>query len=188
MWTHEDTMWTDADCLQKCGQMQTINADSTETRSMLRAMVRYGTPLISRASAIFWDDYVGRAFHVNDRARMIFWALRTTADKWCGQMRTVWNNAEKCRQTAEKCGQTADMREWKCFDIERLCLVTYPYLRMIFTLFFSRVKVRTVHGTQKVMDWVLLPFWARHVKNQNFSVKKIVRCLMCSCELVHNTV
>ena len=41
MWTHADKMWTDADCPQKCGQMRTINADSTETRSMQRAMV-YG--------------------------------------------------------------------------------------------------------------------------------------------------
>ena len=43
MWTHADKMWTDADCLQECGQMRTINADSTETRSMQRAMVWYGT-------------------------------------------------------------------------------------------------------------------------------------------------
>ena len=45
MWTHADTMWTDADCPQKCGQMWTINADSTKTRSMQRAMygiVSYG--------------------------------------------------------------------------------------------------------------------------------------------------
>ena len=37
MWTHADTMWTDAECPQKCGKMQTINADSTKTHSMQRA-------------------------------------------------------------------------------------------------------------------------------------------------------
>jgi len=31
MCMHADTMWTDADCPQNCGQIQTINADSTET-------------------------------------------------------------------------------------------------------------------------------------------------------------
>jgi len=39
MWTHADKMLTDVGCPQKCGQMQTINADSTKTRSMQRAMV-----------------------------------------------------------------------------------------------------------------------------------------------------
>ena len=45
MQTNADTMWTDGDCPQKCGQMQTINADSTETHSMQRAIngKRYGT-------------------------------------------------------------------------------------------------------------------------------------------------
>jgi len=28
MWTHADTMWTDADCPQKRRQMWTINADN----------------------------------------------------------------------------------------------------------------------------------------------------------------
>jgi hypothetical protein len=43
MWTHADKMWTDADCPQKCGQILTKDADSTETHSMQRAMVGYGT-------------------------------------------------------------------------------------------------------------------------------------------------
>jgi hypothetical protein len=43
MWTHADKRWTDADCPQKYGQMQTINVDSTETCSMQRAVVCYGT-------------------------------------------------------------------------------------------------------------------------------------------------
>jgi hypothetical protein len=30
---------------------------------------------------------------------LILWTLQTTADKKCGQMWTVRNNAEKCRQT-----------------------------------------------------------------------------------------
>ena len=37
MWTHADTMLTDAKCPQKCGKMRTINADSTKIRSMQRA-------------------------------------------------------------------------------------------------------------------------------------------------------
>ena len=41
MWTHADTMWTDVDCLQKCGQMRTINADSTKTRSMKEELREY---------------------------------------------------------------------------------------------------------------------------------------------------
>jgi hypothetical protein len=65
-------------------------------------------------------------------------------------MQTVCNDVEKCRHTAEKCWQTWDMRKWKCFNIEKLCLVNYPYLCMIFTIFFSRAKVRTVHSTYKV--------------------------------------
>jgi hypothetical protein len=49
---------------------------------------------------------------------LVFWTLQTNADKRCGQMPTVRNNAEKCIQTAEKFiqtaekfGQTADMWE-----------------------------------------------------------------------------
>jgi len=38
---------------------------------------------------------------VNDPASIILWTLQTTADKRCGQMQTVRNNAEKCKQTAE---------------------------------------------------------------------------------------
>ena len=87
------------------------------------------------------------------RQEWIFSTVQTTADKRCGQMRPVRNNAEKCRQTAETCGQTADMKEWKRFDIERLCLVTYPYFRMRFTIFFRRAKVLTVHSTLKVLTW-----------------------------------
>ena len=37
MWTHADTMLTDAKCPQKCGKMRTINADSTKICSMQRA-------------------------------------------------------------------------------------------------------------------------------------------------------
>ena len=151
MWTHADKMWTDADCPQKCGQMQTINADSTETHSMQRAMVWYcpyrTVHLRSGEQARYFEVIKLLRFVWMIWQELIFWTLQTTMDKRCGQMRTVRNNAGKCRQTAEKCRQTADMREWKCFDIERLCLITYPYLHMIFTIFFSRAKVRTVHST-----------------------------------------
>ena len=47
MWTHADKMWTDADCPQKCGQMQTINADSTETRMVLYGTILYTSDLVS---------------------------------------------------------------------------------------------------------------------------------------------
>ena len=55
MWIHADTMWTDADCPQKCGKTRTINTDSTKNRSMQRVIngKRYGTPPIRQASAIF---------------------------------------------------------------------------------------------------------------------------------------
>ena len=45
MWTHADTLLTDADCMQKCGQMRTIkNVDSTATCSTkeLYSMVYIG--------------------------------------------------------------------------------------------------------------------------------------------------
>ena len=153
MWTHADKMWTDADCPQKCGQMRTINADITETRSMLRAMVwyctvRYRTPPSGERVRYFEVIKLALVSVWMIRQELIFWTRQTkNADKRCGQMRTFRNNAEKCRQTTEICGQTADMREWKCFDIERLCLVTYRYLRKIFTIFFSCAKVLTVHST-----------------------------------------
>ena len=41
MWTHADTVWTDVDCPQKYGQMQTINSDSTKTHSMQTEEVWY---------------------------------------------------------------------------------------------------------------------------------------------------
>ena len=150
MWTHADKMWTDTDCLQKCGQMRTIKADSTETRSMQRAIngKRYGMYTSDPANErdiLRWLSW--HCFPWMIRQALILWTLQTTVDKRCGQMRTVHNNAEKCRQTVEKCEQTADMQEWKSFDIERFCLVTYAYLCIIFTIFFSRAKVHTVHST-----------------------------------------
>ena len=53
MWTHADIIWTDADCPQKCGQMWTIHADNTKTRSILRVMVPYSIPPIRQARTIF---------------------------------------------------------------------------------------------------------------------------------------
>jgi hypothetical protein len=60
MWTYADTMWTDADCSQKCGEMWTINVDSTKTCSITRAIngkryvqIQYSTPPIGQASVIF---------------------------------------------------------------------------------------------------------------------------------------
>ena len=148
---HADTMWTDADCPQKCGQMWTTNADSTKTRSMQRAIngkgygaIRYTSNPVSKHDILRWLSW--RWFPWIIRKELILWTLQTTADKRCGQMQTVHNNAEKCRQTAENSWQTADMWEWKIFDIERLCQVSYPYLRMVFTIFFSRAKVRMVHS------------------------------------------
>jgi hypothetical protein len=152
MWTHADTMWTQADCLQKCGQMRTINTDSTDTSTMQRAingkryrMVWYTSDPGSQHNILRWLSW--RCVPWRIRQELILWTLQTTVDKRCGLMRAVHNNAEKCRQTAEKCGQIADVWEWKSFDIERLCLVTYAYLCIIFTLFFSRAKVHTVHST-----------------------------------------
>jgi hypothetical protein len=155
-------MWTDADCPQKCGQMWTINVDSTKTHSMQRAMVQYNT---GYGMVHLWSGKRVQYFESIKLAllsvwmmgqELNFWTLQTDADKRCGQMWTVRNNAEKCRQNAEKCGQTADMWEWKCFDIERLFLLTYAYLRMIFTIFFSCSKVHTVHSTYKVRTCTFL--------------------------------
>ena len=127
-------------------------------QSMGRGMVLYGTPPIWQATAIFEAIKLALLSVWMIQQELTFWTLQTTADKRCGQVQTVHNNAEKCRQTPEKCGQTADMLEWKCFDIERLCLVTYPYLCMIFTIFFSCVKVRAVYSTYNVRTCTFLVF------------------------------
>jgi len=152
MWTHADTMWTDADSPQKSGQMRTINVDSTKTCSMQRAIngkrygkVRYTSNPASKHNILRQLSWF--CFPWIIRQEFILWTMQSTADKRCGQMWTVSNSVEKCRQTAEKCGQTADMWEWKSFHIERLYLVTYPYLCTVFAIFFSHTKVCTVHST-----------------------------------------
>ena len=61
--------------------------------------------------------------------------LQTTVVKRCGQMLTVRNKCRKMQTNLGKYGQTADMREWKNFDIERLCLVNFSYICIVFTLF-----------------------------------------------------
>ena len=160
-------MWTDAD--NKGGQ----HRDPLHAKS--NGMVQY-------SMVHLWSGKPARYFEAIKLAllsvwmigqELIFWTLQTTADKRCGQMRTVRNNAEKCRQTAEKYGQTADMREWKCFDIERLCRVTYPYLRIIFTIFFSRAKVRTVHSTWKVRTCTFL---AQRARISDYNTYRKSRC------------
>ena len=155
MWTDADTLWTHTDCLQKCGQMWTMNVDSTKPyRDPLHAKsnqweeVWYTSDSASKRSI---EAIKLALLPVNDPARIIF---VDTADKRWRQMRNVCNNVEKCRptvekcgQTADKCGETADMWEWKSFNIERLCLVTYSYLCTVFTIFFSHAKVHMVHST-----------------------------------------
>ena len=98
MWTCADKMWTDAD--------DKYRQDQYLLHAKSNGMVQYRT--VRRQSGEQAQYF--EAIHLT-RLKLIFWALQTTVDKRCRQMRTVSNNEEKCRQTREKCGQTADLPE-----------------------------------------------------------------------------
>ena len=150
MWTHADTLWTDAECPQKCGKMQTVNADSTKTHSMQRAFneKRY-TVLHIHLQSGEWAQYFEAIklalLPVNYLAGI---NLVDTADNFGQKMWTDADCLQSCRKmqtTCRKMRTNGGKREWKSFDIERLCLIIYLYLRMAFPICFSHMKVHMVH-------------------------------------------
>jgi hypothetical protein len=91
MWTHAEKMWTDANCHQKCGQMWTINANSTQTRSMQNAksngMVQYHIVHLQSDEREKYFEAI-KLVLVNDPARVNF--LDTAYN--CGQK--MWTDAD----------------------------------------------------------------------------------------------
>ena len=136
MWTHANKMWTDADCPQKCGQMWTINADSTKTRSMQRAM--YG--IVSYGIVHLWSCKQALHFVAINLALVSGWFIwQELIFGHCRQLRTkdadIWGlsaimrkNADKLCKNATNCGHAGmKMLRYRKVMSNYLSVFTYDF-------------------------------------------------------------